>query len=541
MRISSKVWVPFSKAKQGDSYHIFLEWADGDSLQSFWAGHRPFTARREHARELLNQLHGLVSALNAMHNTRMARLSRKNSMISANGDHHDYAPKLPNAATITDNQGPRSSDAGLSIVPTVTVSSEDDTDNNPAIIVDSFDDSRSLSVDSRDENWRHGDIKPQNILRFKDPEYPWLGVLKLADLGRAKKNFEATKKRPTIDIDEWTTEKYEPPDVYIYGRNRSMSRLFDVWCLGCVFFEAIVWLLYGRTQYHKFEDTSSITGTDQSKLQGTPYWTRVGKTARVSRIASAWMDSMLKNDPECQQASALRDLLLLVLDKMLVVRLPDDTSILTSGTRINAEELLKSLDLIVEKSADEKYLFSDADRSRVEAPASGKEYLEKSNPIPLTSVPEHLESNMLSAPTSTGDMLMPTKQREGLYKNSLTSRWNNVGDEVFINAALAQVPELSANFVPLLKTLCSACKGLDFSNTGLAWTRTMSDLRTSSRSNRCALCGLLHKKGKELGMISKDVLSLRRSGGTLVFNERSETVLRICRSVGECLLCAKQH
>jgi hypothetical protein len=44
------------------------------------------------------------------------------------------------------------------------------------------------------ENWRHGDIKLENILRFKegDPD-AWLGTLKLVDLGRAQQHLLKTK------------------------------------------------------------------------------------------------------------------------------------------------------------------------------------------------------------------------------------------------------------------------------------------------------------------------------------------------------------
>ncbi|KAJ3962809.1 hypothetical protein N0V92_000497 [Colletotrichum tropicale] len=42
-------------------------------------------------------------------------------------------------------------------------------------------------------NYRHGDLKPENILRFKDKSF--VGTLKIADMGLAKRHTEATDAR----------------------------------------------------------------------------------------------------------------------------------------------------------------------------------------------------------------------------------------------------------------------------------------------------------------------------------------------------------
>ncbi|EXA31764.1 hypothetical protein FOVG_17001 [Fusarium oxysporum f. sp. pisi HDV247] len=50
----------------------------------------------------------------------------------------------------------------------------------------SLDDENDFSDNAEEQYWRHRDLKPDNILHFKDENSPWLGMLKIADLGLAK-------------------------------------------------------------------------------------------------------------------------------------------------------------------------------------------------------------------------------------------------------------------------------------------------------------------------------------------------------------------
>ena len=47
----------------------------------------------------------------------------------------------------------------------------------------------SDDVSNVDENWRHGDLKPDNILRFARKGSKALGTLKIGDLGLAKQHM----------------------------------------------------------------------------------------------------------------------------------------------------------------------------------------------------------------------------------------------------------------------------------------------------------------------------------------------------------------
>jgi len=114
--------------------------------------------------------------------------------------------------------------------------------------------SRTQSVVGDDPDYRygrHGDIKPANILWFPSPKNP--GVLQLADFGLAgfhEENVEKPARTPGRRIGG--TPAYMAPDPVV-------SRSYDMWSLGCVMLEFMVWSLGGykalRTFYSaRFKD-----------------------------------------------------------------------------------------------------------------------------------------------------------------------------------------------------------------------------------------------------------------------------------------------
>lgn len=90
---------------------------------------------------------------------------------------------------------------------------------------------------------RHGDLKPENILRFMSTRAPDdLGTLVVADVGLTKYHPEYTRERNIATTTRHGSRMYEPPDVLT---TNPTSRRYDVWSLGCVFLEFVIWLLYG--------------------------------------------------------------------------------------------------------------------------------------------------------------------------------------------------------------------------------------------------------------------------------------------------------
>ncbi|GKT50822.1 serine/threonine-protein kinase nrc-2 [Colletotrichum spaethianum] len=98
-----------------------------------------------------------------------------------------------------------------------------------------------------EKNCRHTDLKPENILLFE--EYGPRGILRIADVGLARFHNDITRQRKSITNAKTGTVRYEPPEM---GRDKQLPRVYDVWCLGCVFFEFLIWAVYGPTGLDSF-------------------------------------------------------------------------------------------------------------------------------------------------------------------------------------------------------------------------------------------------------------------------------------------------
>lgn len=182
---------------------------------------------------------------------------------------------------------------------------------------------------------RHGDLKPENILLFKDLPVKTLGTLRIADVGLAKFHDVATSGREDNTRTARGTRMYEPPETEITDGPR--SRKYDIWSIGCIFLEFIVWLLYSNEgvedfrimrEGYSFYVISEVTGNyEPSKAQIHP---------EVSR----WIKN-ISDDPRCKEAIAFRHLLTLIRTRLLKVRVSD---------RAEATELREELGIIVNEA-----------------------------------------------------------------------------------------------------------------------------------------------------------------------------------------------
>lgn len=98
----------------------------------------------------------------------------------------------------------------------------------------------------------HGDIKPENILYFKnEPDDMGFGRLKISDLGLTRFHRETSRIEP-VGLGP-ATQTYASPE---YDRTEAqISSWVDVWALGCVFSEFCTWIIKGEespAKYYKF-------------------------------------------------------------------------------------------------------------------------------------------------------------------------------------------------------------------------------------------------------------------------------------------------
>lgn len=217
-------------------------------------------------------------------------------------------------------------------------------------------------IGDTEANWRHGDLKPENILMFRDPARSGskLGTLRISDLGLAKRHIRETQKRVTPTTQTSKTPVYEPPEVHTQ-LNGPRSRIYDVWSMGCVIMEFIIWLLHGKAGLDSFRTLEYI-----HNMEKETFFYKIDEKGRghVSDIASKWMEH-LNGDLECRGDTALHDLLQLVKQGLLNVNIEKGGS----KARIESPLLAKELNRICERARNEPdYRFTGTDRTGIPTP-----------------------------------------------------------------------------------------------------------------------------------------------------------------------------
>ncbi|ROV96675.1 hypothetical protein VSDG_05554 [Cytospora chrysosperma] len=102
---------------------------------------------------------------------------------------------------------------------------------------------------------KHGDIKPQNILWYRDLyNEADRGILKITDFGLAEfktsaRNIYKLANRVTVSA------PYRPPERDI--EDGSIGQSHDIWALGCLYLELVAWLLGGWNLVQKFQSQRS--------------------------------------------------------------------------------------------------------------------------------------------------------------------------------------------------------------------------------------------------------------------------------------------
>jgi len=297
----------------GRQYIILSEWANGGDLKNFWEQELKPSVRAQLVSEVVTQLCGLASAIDLMHNGNY--MGTPSPGVSRSSSTHTLSPPL-----------------------VIGVNGE----VNPAA---------DTGVPAGNSNWRHGDLKPENILRFVKAD-ELVGTLRISDLGLAKRHAKATELRREASITKFGTLNYEPPEATTKP-NSPRSRLYDIWSFGCILLEFVVWLLYG---HQGLDDLWRLPAEKDATL----FWSRLpgGEEphAKVNSSVAQVMDIILATNPACRSPSAIRDLLMLVKDRVLVPALPGvHNTILPEYRRIQANVLLEALEKIKDKCADPRY------------------------------------------------------------------------------------------------------------------------------------------------------------------------------------------
>lgn len=293
--------------KWKNEHYIVLEWGSGGNLEEFWETHGAIALGVDRILSYLDQLLGLIEALNQLHTSE----------------------KLARSVTIFPEDSKSGTSGGGQLSPTGGSSAAKDPQDATHV--------------------RHGDLKPGNILHFAK-DSTWIGTLKIADLGLAKIHYVKTAFRIAATKTKYGTARYEAPQASI-DRTSPRSRKYDIWSMGCIILESGIWILYGYKGLVEFWKNEEFIKDPMDSL----YFTTSSEhsRAKVSDAASNMIGKMLEEeDKKTNQGSGslIQDLLRLVQEKLLVVALGKDQKIPEPGTRTNSALLLRQMTIIVGKA-----------------------------------------------------------------------------------------------------------------------------------------------------------------------------------------------
>lgn len=450
-------------------------------------------------------------------------------------------------------------------------------------------------------SYRHGDLKPENILSVsssngqdREEVKPDFGTLMVSDLGLAKHHPLATNLRRHQTSTEATTWRYQPPEVNIeVKKSIGRSRRYDIWSMGCVTLEFIIWLLYGNDVLDQFNNSINKPSSRPSDFNRTPWFTTDDdtNTASLHDSVKKTISIILKKDPECQGQvkTALRSLIELVRDRLLVVDLGSEAELATqnfaymesdpsastpvirveqadangpntspranhsSTSRATSEEFLAAVDEIVaEGSRNSSYWFTGKPREHASAEidsyirglvrSRGATHLSPmdAESYPTTRPPIDAKDHQgHGTGDKTGSTLSTSSLSTQVYRNEYRKARLLDRTEFFIDNKFAQEllgsPQTDGLFPQTTSRdkLCDKCHMLDLFEPTLKIRDNWENLEQSQDS--CRFCSLRLKialsrdPNKKSGIILFDS---ERGDSHLRLNEDPVPAISICRSPG---------
>ena len=130
----------------------------------------------------------------------------------------------------------------------------------------------------------HGDVKPSNILIFRDHLNENGGyefTPKICDFGFTR--FHKTDE--AVESHEAVTPTYRAPELDLASpRKPTFKQNCDIWSLGCVFSYLATWILLGPSGVSEFETRRAVEKDDGSTCDAYFEWgeyNTIGRTATV--------------------------------------------------------------------------------------------------------------------------------------------------------------------------------------------------------------------------------------------------------------------
>ncbi|RMJ17572.1 hypothetical protein CDV36_002766 [Fusarium kuroshium] len=202
---------------------------------------------------------------------------------------------------------------------------------------------------------RHGDIKPENILWFRNGPNTDIGVLEIADFGLTR--FHHRQSRSNISpVGMGNSPTYRAPEFDM--PDGLLSRSYDIWALGCLYLEFITWYFLGWNGVTQF---SASRETKRNDLSADDCYFELSSSRDTGNICSKvkpavirWM-AFLRQHWAC--SPFFHDFLGLVESSMLVV----ETNGQRPVRRITAADVKQRMERLLRKRPRREIISHDAD------------------------------------------------------------------------------------------------------------------------------------------------------------------------------------
>jgi serine/threonine protein kinase len=387
------------------------------------------------------------------------------------------------------------------------------------------------------KNCRHGDLKPENILRSCRPAS--LGILQIADLGLAKVHSLPTQLRETTSGGYSGTLRYQAPEI-VTSVSGKISRSYDMWSMGCILTEFIIWLLYGQDELRRFNQSfndSFFIYEEGVRLQDSvKHWIDyIGKTIlnqdSVGCFSRALEDlftfvvkRLLIEDPEIRSETPNGNLICVPTEEhhatqQFMVTLPTrPASFYTGPPRAKIADLYHEISNILQNTStsyfyDPLFILDDAGKNGPHRLSVGSTKMER---LRLPLVGYHSPSR--GSGESSTLLFANTINPYGIAPLSVS--WDIITENEFAKKVFRSLPyTFTPQIVPDVGSaeyLCDRCSSHDQGIFSRQFSVTRSQLECSQAV--CGLCQVLYKhmvasppEGQEIPTYFRVGSSLKRN------------------------------
>jgi len=166
---------------------------------------------------------------------------------------------------------------------------------------------------------RHGDIKPENILWYKDsPGCSEGGALVLGDFGISKAHRRSTKSFSN-PVNTKHTGTYAAPEFVVKGTQRTIGRASDLWSSACTWLIFATWFVRGLRGVHEFADERDEEDPGEATFSDDRFFRLTEKNSTIAEVKPKVLDwvEQICNDQKC--TPLVKEFIGIILNDMLIV------------------------------------------------------------------------------------------------------------------------------------------------------------------------------------------------------------------------------